>query len=86
MDRTKLVVEVTQLLFRFAPAWTRYDRIDETSPIFWDGIGLDSIDKVDLVSLLEDRFQMRITDEEAAIGAFTSVGALVDFVILARSR
>jgi len=81
MDRTALFAEVKQLLV----TGLRLDRpaidIPDDSPIFGDGLGLDSIDALELVVLVEDRFRVSIPDEEVGRRAFASVRALVDFIV-----
>ena len=80
MDRDALAAEVKQLLV----TGLRLDRppsdIPDDSPIFGDGLGLDSIDALELVVLVEDRFRVSIPDEEVGKRAFASVRALVDFI------
>jgi len=80
MDRDALAAEVKQLLV----TGLRLDRppsdIPDDSPIFGDGLGLDSIDSLELVVLVEDRFRVSIPDEEVGKRAFASVRALVDFI------
>ena len=80
VDRDALAAEVKQLLV----TGLRLDRppsdIPDDSPIFGDGLGLDSIDALELVVLVEDRFRVSIPDEEVGKRAFASVRALVDFI------
>jgi acyl carrier protein len=80
MDRSALFLEVKQLLV----SGLRLDRlpsdIPDDSPIFGDGLGLDSIDALELVVLVEDRFRVSIPDEEVGKRAFASVRSLVDFI------
>jgi len=80
MDRNALFLEVKQLLV----SGLRLDRlpsdIPDDSPIFGDGLGLDSIDALELVVLVEDRFRVSIPDEEVGKRAFASVRSLVDFI------
>ena len=80
MDRNALFAEVKQLLV----SGLRLDRpageIPDDSPIFGDGLGLDSIDALELVVLVEDRFRVSIPDEEVGTRAFASVRSLVDFI------
>ena len=84
MDRDTLRREVTDLLtaglrLQIAPA-----DIPDDTPIFGETLGLDSIDALELVVLIEDRFQVSIPDEEVGRRAFGSVNALVDFILAER--
>jgi acyl carrier protein len=45
---------------------------------FQDDLDADSLDLVELIMELEDRFALKITDEEAQ--TLTTVGAVVDFI------
>ena len=54
--------------------------IDDAAPLFGDGLGLDSIDALELVIGIEKVFGVRIQDEEVGAKALASVNALVDFL------
>ncbi len=54
--------------------------IEDGAPLFGDGLGLDSIDALELVIGIEKTFGVRIQDEEVGAKAFASVNALVDFM------
>jgi acyl carrier protein len=54
--------------------------IDEAAPLFGEGLGLDSIDALELVVMLEKHFSIKITDIEVGRKAFSSVNALAEFV------
>ena len=86
MDRAAVLAEVKELLV----TGLRLDRpatdIPDDSPIFGEGLGLDSIDALELVVLVEDRFRVSIPDEEVGKRAFASVAALVDFIIQDHGR
>ena len=54
--------------------------IDNAAPLFGEGLGLDSIDALELVLGLEQEFGIKVEDEEVGVKAFASVDALVDFI------
>lgn len=58
----------------------RPDDIDDAAPIFVDGLGLDSIDALELVVLIEEHFHVTIPDEDVGQMAFASIEALADFI------
>ncbi|WP_243287230.1 phosphopantetheine-binding protein [Geothrix terrae] len=56
------------------------DQIEDQAPLFGDGLGLDSIDALELVLGIEQVFGVKIEDEAAGMKAFKSVQALTDFI------
>lgn len=54
--------------------------IDDAAPLFGDGLGLDSIDALELVLAIEQTFGVKIEDEASGLKAFRSVDALVAFI------
>ncbi len=57
--------------------------IDDAVPLFDGGLGLDSIDVLELVLEIERMFGVAITDEETGKQALRSVNTIAEFV---RSR
>jgi acyl carrier protein len=69
---------VRQLKLEIDPASIR-----DEAPLFGDasdGLGLDSIDALELVLGLEKEFAIKVQDEEVGVTAFSSVNALCDFI------
>jgi acyl carrier protein len=58
----------------------RPENIDSQAPIFKQGLGLDSIDALELIMMLEREYGIRITSIEEGWKAFASVQALADFI------
>ncbi len=56
------------------------DQIDDQAALFGEGLGLDSIDALELVLGIEQVFGVKIEDEAAGLKAFKSVQALTDFI------
>jgi acyl carrier protein len=86
MDRTALAAEVKELLTTGLRLDVSPDEIVDDAPIFGEGLGLDSIDALELVVLVEERFRVAIPDEDVGRRAFASVRALVDFISSERAR
>ncbi len=55
--------------------------IDPAAPLFGSGLGLDSIDALELVVGLEKTYGIRIPDEDVGKEAFASVNALTDYIL-----
>ena len=61
------------------------DSIKDEDPLFGEGLGLDSIDALELVVAIEKNYGVLIEDEEVGVEAFASIEALADFVINKKS-
>lgn len=81
MSETELHKKVKELIInRLQLEGITPTDIDSAAPLFGDGLGLDSIDALELVIGIEKEFGVRIQDEEVGNKAFASVNALVDFL------
>ena len=56
------------------------DDIGDDDPLFEGGLGLDSIDALEIVVMLESEFGLKIKNESSAREHFRSVGSLAQFV------
>ena len=56
------------------------DDIADDDPLFAGGLGLDSIDALEIVVMLESEFGVKIKNETSAREHFKSVATLADFV------
>jgi acyl carrier protein len=56
------------------------EQIDDDAPLFGTGLGLDSIDALELVVLLEKDYGIVIKDIEEGRPAFRSVKTLAEFI------
>ena len=54
--------------------------IADDTPLFGEGLGLDSVDALELVVALEKEFRIRIQSHEVGKEAFVSVNALAAFI------
>ena len=57
--------------------------IDDAAPLFGDGLGLDSLDALQLAMSIEERFGVRIPEGPEAKPIFASVDALVAHIVAA---
>jgi acyl carrier protein len=81
MDRDQLKRSLKQLLvdgLRLQDL--QPDDIEDAAPIFVEGLGLDSVDALELVVLVEEKFNIQIPDEDVGKKAFASIDALTDYV------
>jgi acyl carrier protein len=54
--------------------------IDDEQPLFEEGLGLDSLDAVELVMLIQKNFDVQMADMDEGKVAFQSINALAKFI------
>lgn len=59
--------------------------IDDASPLFGEGLGLDSLDALQLAMSIEERFGVRIPEGDEARPIFASVNALVEHIVKSKA-
>jgi len=80
MSRQELASQVKDLIVRRLKLDIDPKTIEDQAPLFGEGLGLDSIDALELVLGLEQEFHIKVEDEEVGVKAFASVDALCDFI------
>jgi len=80
MTNENLAPRVKELIVRRLKLDIDPTTIHDDAPLFGEGLGLDSIDALELVLGLEQEFGIKVEDEEVGVKAFASVNALVDFI------
>ncbi len=80
MTKEELSVRVKDLIVRRLKLDIDPASIQSDAPLFGEGLGLDSIDALELVLGLEQEFGIKVEDEEVGVKAFASVNALCDFI------
>ena len=80
MANDNLAPRVKELIVRRLKLEIDPASIQDDALLFGEGLGLDSIDALELVLGLEQEFGIKVEDEEVGVKAFSSVNALVDFI------
>ncbi len=73
-DFKQFIIETLQL------AGVTPEMIVDDQPLFGTGLGLDSVDAIELVVALEKRFGLKIAAHEIDRDAFSSPSAMFEFV------
>ncbi len=60
--------------------------IENDEHLFGDGLGLDSIDALELIVLLEKDYGIKLTDPNQGKEIFNSINTMVDFIEKNRTR
>lgn len=56
------------------------DDIPDDEPLFGGGLGLDSIDALEIVVMLESEFGIKVKNETSARDSFRSISSLANYV------
>jgi acyl carrier protein len=81
MDRTILRTEIKQLIIRELNLQGKSpSELDDTAPLFGEGLGLDSLDALQLAMSIEEQYQVRLPEGDEVRPIFASVAALADYI------
>jgi len=56
------------------------DDIKDETPLFGDGLGLDSIDALEIIVMLDNKFDVKISNPEEGAKIFQSVNTIAEFI------
>ncbi|WP_375140871.1 acyl carrier protein [Ideonella aquatica] len=76
--RRGLTARMKQALIERLSLQLTPDEIADDSPLFGTGLGLDSVDALEIAILIELEFDVPVSDDELA--SFRSINTLVDLV------
>ncbi len=60
--------------------------IDNDAPLFGDGLGLDSIDALELIVLIEKNYGIKLKDPAQGKEIFKSISVMADFISKNRTK
>ena len=86
-DQTELIQQLkTQIIESLNLEGMSPDEIDNNAPLFGEGLGLDSIDSLELMVLLERNYGIKIEDAREGRKAMESVGAMAEYIAEHRTK
>uniref|UniRef100_UPI00402639EB phosphopantetheine-binding protein n=1 Tax=Prevotella sp. TaxID=59823 RepID=UPI00402639EB len=62
------------------------DDIDDEAPLFGEGLGLDSIDALELIVLMEKHYGIRLASAAESKEIFKSIQTMADYVAKNRKK
>ncbi|MBO7125567.1 MAG: acyl carrier protein [Bacteroidales bacterium] len=62
------------------------DDIDSDAPLFGEGLGLDSIDALELIVLLEKNYGIKLANAAAGKEVFKSVRVMAEYIAKNRTK
>ncbi|GIV32760.1 MAG: acyl carrier protein [Chitinophagales bacterium] len=57
------------------------DQIGDDQPLFVEGLGLDSIDALELIVLLQQKYKIKLANPEDGPKVFYSVRAMAEYIM-----
>lgn len=84
MSREELAPRVKELIVRRLKLDIDPKTIDDAAPLFGEGLGLDSIDALEIVLEIERSFGVSISDEQTGASVLRSVNTIADHVAKVR--
>jgi acyl carrier protein len=79
MDTT-LEQQIKEKLIETLELKTTPDKIDDDAPLFVEGLGLDSVDALEIAAMLSMHFNVEIKDSDSAKAVLKSIRSIADFV------
>ena len=83
-ERLEILGKVRRLLIDRLRVPREADEIDPDTPLFGTGLGLDSIDAVELIVHLESEFGVRLPNDITGRAEMRTVNSLIDLAVSAR--
>jgi len=60
--------------------------IDENAPLFGEGLGLDSIDALELIVLMEKTYGIKLQDPNQGKEVFKSIKIMAEYIVANRTK
>lgn len=60
--------------------------IDDDAPLFGEGLGLDSIDALELIVLLEKKYGIKLSDPSQGKAIFQSIHTMAEYIAAHRVK
>ena len=82
MEREQLTLQLKEHIIKYLNLLeiTPKDIADD-QPLFGEGLGLDSIDSIELAVLMEREYGIKINDPKEGRKIFTNVHTIVDYIL-----
>lgn len=77
-QKRELIHDLKELLIDKLSLPQEANEISEDASLFGSGLGLDSIDALEIVVAVEEKFDVSITDDDMAV--FRSINTIADFI------
>jgi acyl carrier protein len=87
MEREALKLQVKQQIVQFLNLMTvKPEEISDDEPLFGEGLGLDSIDSIELIVLLQREYGITIQDPKEGRKILVDINTMVDYIEKHRTK
>lgn len=86
MDKTELKQQLKQQIIQFLNLPITADSIKDDEPLFGEGLGLDSIDSIELIVLLGREYGINIQDPKEGRKILVDINTMVDYIEQNRTK
>ncbi len=76
-----LKARIKEMLVRQLKLQVKPEEIEDDAPLFGEGLGLDSIDVLEVVASIEKEFGVAIRSQEEGERVLTSVGEIASYLV-----
>ncbi len=81
MEREQLKQQVKEQIVKFLNLNTiKPEEIKDDEPLFGDGLGLDSIDSIELIVMLSREYGINIQDPKEGRKVLATINTMVDYI------
>jgi len=81
MEREELKTQLKQQIIQYLNLMEiKPEDIADDEPLFGDGLGLDSIDSIELIVLLEREYGIKIQDPKDGRKILVDINTMVDYI------
>ncbi|QEC70297.1 acyl carrier protein [Panacibacter ginsenosidivorans] len=86
MEKSELKAQVKQQIVQFLNLGVSPAEIKDEEPLFGEGLGLDSIDSIELIVLLSREYGIDIKDPKEGRKILTDINTMVDYIEKHRTK
>ena len=82
MDKENLSTEVKNLIIEAVNLQhLTPESIDSHASLYQDGLGLDSVDILEIIVAIENQYKIKVPNAESGKQAFQTIATIVDFIV-----
>jgi len=85
-EKSELKSQVKKQIVQFLNLSVAPENIKDEEPLFGEGLGLDSIDSIELIVLLSREYGIEIKDPKEGRKILTDINTMVDYIEKHRTK